>query len=122
MMRRKRIDDDRNRGPIVAPGRVWRVPVFLARWLSGVKVARARFGRWYGTWEPLAAMGPVGMLSRMGVRENPKQLICQGESTDAWQGDGPPRSSGEAPVIGAERRGRVVLIRVAGQPECPGGA
>lgn len=76
MMRRKRIDDGRNRGPVVVPGRVWRVPVVLAGWLSGAKVARARFGRWYGTWEPLAAMGPVGLLSRMGVRENPKQLIC----------------------------------------------
>ena len=37
-----------------------------------------------------------------GGRENPKQLICEGESTDARQGDGPPRSSGEGPVIGLE--------------------
>jgi hypothetical protein len=31
-----------------------------------------------------------------GGRENPKQLICEGESTDARQGDRPPRSSGDA--------------------------
>jgi hypothetical protein len=58
----------------------------------------------------------------VGEREDPKQLICQGQSTDARQGGGPPRSSDEAPVMGAERRGRVVLILFAGQPEFPGGA
>lgn len=29
---------------------------FLARWVSGAEVARARFRRWCGTWEPLASM------------------------------------------------------------------
>ena len=32
---------------------------FLARWVSGVEVARARFRRWCGTWEPLASMCPA---------------------------------------------------------------
>ena len=27
--------------------------------VSGTKVARARFRRWCGTWEPLASMGPA---------------------------------------------------------------
>ncbi len=31
----------------------------LARWVSGVKVARARFRLRCGTWEPLASMCPV---------------------------------------------------------------
>ena len=57
-----------------------------------------------------------------GGRENPKQLICKGESTDARQGDGPPRSSNEGPVIGLERRGRVVRVRLVGQPGFLGGA
>jgi len=35
-------------------------------------------------------------LMPAGGRENPKQLICEGESTDARQGDGPPRSSDDA--------------------------
>lgn len=58
----------------------------------------------------------------VGEREDPKQLICEGQSTDARQGGGPPRSSDEAPVMGAERRGRVVQVLFAGQPECPEGA
>ena len=41
--------------------------------------------------------------------ENLKQLICEGESSDAGHRGGPSRSSGEGPVIGLERRGRVVL-------------
>ena len=120
--RRKRSDGRRNRGPVVAPGRVWRVPVVLARRSSGAEVARARFRPRCGTWEPLAAIVPVRVLTWVGEREDPKQLICQGQSTDARQGGGPPRSSGEALVMGAERRGRVVLILFAGQPEYPEGA
>ena len=57
-----------------------------------MKVARARSGRWHETWEPLAVMMLVGVLRPVGGRENPKQLICEGESTDARQGDGPPCS------------------------------
>ena len=41
--------------------------------------------------------------------ENPKQLICEGESSRAGHRGGPSRSSGEGLVIGLERRGRVVL-------------
>ena len=32
----------------------------------------------------------------LDASENSKQLICEGESTDARQGDGPPCSSGDA--------------------------
>jgi hypothetical protein len=45
--------------------------------------------------------------------ENLKQLICEGESSDAGHRGGPSRSSGEGPVIGLERRGRVVLVSLA---------
>ena len=45
--------------------------------------------------------------------ENPKQLICEGESSDAGHRGGPFRSSGEGPVIGLERRGRVVRVSLA---------
>ncbi len=82
----------------------WRLP--------GTEVARARFRRWHETWEPLAVMALAGVLTRAGGRENPKQLICEGESTDARQGGGPPRSSGEGLVMGLERRGRVVWVRL----------
>jgi hypothetical protein len=67
-------------------------------------------------------MMPVGVLILTGRRENPKQLICEGESTDARQGGGPPRSSGEGPVTGLERRGRVVLVRLVVNQLVLGGA
>ena len=41
--------------------------------------------------------------------ENPKQQICEGESSDAGHRGGPDRSSDEGSVMGLERRGRVVL-------------
>jgi hypothetical protein len=40
--------------------------------------------------------------------ENPKQLICEGESSHVGHRGGPSRISGEGPVMGLERRGRVV--------------
>ena len=42
-----------------------------------MKVARVRFRRWCGTWEPLAAMLPMGMLRPVGVREDSRQLNLQ---------------------------------------------
>jgi hypothetical protein len=56
----------------------------------------------------------TGQWSGLGLRlvvwsENPKQRICEGESSDAGHRGGPSRSSGEGSVIGLERRGRVVL-------------
>jgi len=58
--------------------------------------------------------GAACQWSGMGLRpavwsENPKQQICEGESSDAGHRGGPTRISGEGPVIGLERRGRVVL-------------
>ena len=59
--------------------------------------------------------GAAGQWSGLGLRpvvwsENPKQLICEGESSDAGHRGGPDRSSDEGPVMGPERRGRVVLV------------
>jgi hypothetical protein len=55
----------------------------------------------------------VGQWSGLGLRpavwsENPKQRICEGESSDAGHRGGPSRSSSEGSVMGLERRGRVV--------------
>ena len=57
-----------------------------------------------------------------GGRENPKQLICKGQSTDARQGGGPLRSSDEGPVMGLERRRRVVRVRLVVNRGDSGGA
>jgi hypothetical protein len=59
--------------------------------------------RWDG-W-PVALSG----LRLVVWSENPKQQICEGESSDAGHRGGPDRSSCEGPVMGLERRGRVVL-------------
>ena len=44
-----------------------------------------------------------------GGRENSKRLIREGLRTDAGHRGGPDRSSYEGPVMGLERRGRVIL-------------
>ena len=72
-------------------------------------------------------MGRPGQWSGLGLRlvvwsENPKQLICEGESSDAGHRGGPSRSSGEGPVMGLERRGRVVLAGLAANRGDAGGA
>ena len=68
-----------------------------------------------GTCRPDRTIGQwSGLVLRLVVwSENPKQLICEGESSDAGHRGGPSRISGEGPVIGLERRGRVV--RAGGQ-------
>jgi hypothetical protein len=63
-----------------------------------------------GTCRPDLA---AGQWSDLGLRpvvwsENPKQLICEGGSSDAGHRGGPSCSSDEGPVMGLERRGRVV--------------
>jgi len=89
MKRRKRSDDNRNQGPVVALGRVWRVPAFLARWLSGAEVARARFRLRCGTWEPLAPMGLVVCWS--GRREGEPQAAESARGRVPMRGSGADR-------------------------------
>jgi hypothetical protein len=77
---------------------------------GGASVIRALV-RNSGTCRPDRA---AGQWSGSGLRtvvwsENPKQQICEGESSDAGRRGGPSRSSDEGLVVGLERRGRVVL-------------
>jgi hypothetical protein len=81
---------------------------------GGASVVRALV-RNSGTCRPDRA---AGQWSGLGPRpvvwsENPKRQICEGESSDAGHRGGPSRSSGEGPVMGLERRGRVVLVSLA---------
>ena len=64
--------------------------------------------------------GPV--LRPVVWSENPKQLICEGESSDAGHRGGPDRSSDKGPVTGLERRGRVVLVSFQANRLRAGGA
>jgi len=68
-----------------------------------------------GTCRPAVAGGQWRQDGPAAVRasENPKQLICEGESSGAGHRGGPSRSSDEGPVMGLERRGRVVLAGLA---------
>ena len=71
--------------------------------------------------------GMVGQWSGCGPRpvvwsENLKQLICEGESSDAGHRGGPSRSSAEGPVMGLERRRRIVLVSLAVNRGDVGGA
>jgi hypothetical protein len=70
--------------------------------------------------------GTTGQWSGLGLRsvvwsENPKQQICEGESSDAGHRGGPDRSSEEGPVMGLERRGRVVLVSFQANRDDAGG-
>ncbi len=80
--------------------------LFTVRAASGMKAARTRSWLLCGTWEPVAPMR----------RENRKRRPRERESTDAGHRGGPPRSSGEGPVMGLERRGWPMQFRMSGQP------
>ena len=77
-----------------------------------------------GTCRPDGAAGQwSGPVLRLVVwSENPKQQICEGESSDAGHRGGPDRSSDEGSVMGLERRGRVILAGLMVNRELAGGA
>jgi hypothetical protein len=82
--------------------------------VSGVKVARAWSGLSDGTGEPVAPMGwlasgAVLARGRSSGARTPSSGNCEGQSSDAGHRGGPTRTSDEGPVMGLERRGRVVL-------------
>ncbi len=86
--------------------------------VSGVKVARAWSGLLCGTREPVAltgcsASGAGSSCSRVSQARTPSSGNCEGESSCAGHRGGPSRISGEGSVIGLERRGRVVRVRLA---------
>jgi group II intron reverse transcriptase/maturase len=74
MTGRKRIDDIKT-GVESLPRDELGGNLLTARVVSGLKVARARFRLWYGTWEPAPRYRPASMT---GESENLKQLKLQG--------------------------------------------
>jgi hypothetical protein len=116
MRRRKRIGDIET-GVELLPRDEPGGCLLIGQVVSGVKVARAWSWLSCGTWEPVApsrrsAHWTVGSL-RPSPGSPPSSGNCEGLSTDAGHGGGPPRSSDEGPVMGLERRGRVVLAGLA---------
>ena len=87
--------------------------LLIGQVVSGVEVARAWSWLLHGTWEPVAPTGRSGQWCGSGLRSvahgrTPSSGNCEGLSTGAGHRGGPSRSSGEGPVMGLERRGRVV--------------
>ena len=79
----------------------WEEPIgnLLTGWVvSGIEMARVRFGRFSGT---------AGTRNHDAKGAHQVKKI-EMQSTEARSEGGPTRSSGEAPVMGVERRGRVV--------------
>jgi hypothetical protein len=88
-----------------------------AQAVSGIKAARAQFRLWCGTCEPVAPI-PIRSFTwacaatRPARGRTPSRRNGKGQSTDAEHRDGPTRSSDEGPVMGLERRGRVIRTRL----------
>jgi RNA-directed DNA polymerase len=110
---RKRIGDIQNRGRVIAPGSAWREPADWPGECPAWMVARAWSGLLCGTREPVAPMGRLtsGAVWACGWSSGARTQAAdlRGESSDAGHRGGPDRSSYEGPVMGLERRGRVVL-------------
>jgi hypothetical protein len=88
--------------------------LFTAQVVPGMEVARARLRLWCGTWEPVVpiVLRPstwAGRATRSPRGRTPRGGNPEGLSTDAGHRGGPARNSGEGPVMGLERRGRVTL-------------
>jgi hypothetical protein len=92
--------------------------LFTAPAASGVKRARARSRLLHGTGEPVVLESPCRLARGGGSSSSGKNRERQ--STGPGHGGGPSRSSDEAPVMGAERRGRAVRRSVTDQPETGG--
>jgi hypothetical protein len=63
-----------------------------------------------------------GMLRPLVKERASSSTHCEGLSIDAERAGGPPCSSGEARVMGVERRRRIVPVLFDGQPDALGGA
>jgi hypothetical protein len=78
--------------------------------VSGMKRARARSRLLHGTGEPVVLeSSPAGGGRGGGRASNGRNRERQ--STGPGHRGGPSRNSGEAPVMGVERRGRVIRVR-----------
>ena len=101
--------------------------LLIGQVVPGVKGARAWSGLLCGTREPVAPMGrpasgAVLSCGRSSGARTPSSGNCEGESSDAGHRGGPTRISDEGPVMGLERRGRVVLVSLAANRGDAGGA
>jgi len=92
--------------------------LFTGPAVSGMKRARARSRLLHGTGEPVVPGVPL--LVGGAVGRTPSGGNREGLSTDPGHRGGPSRSSAEAAVMAAERRGRIIRVLFAGQPPSGG--
>ena len=116
------IETGRPAQPGIEPGGC----LLIGQVVSGMEVARAWSGLRCGTWEPVVPR-PSRPVERSwpavaGGRESSKRLIREGLRTDAGHRGGPDRSSDEGPVMGLERRGRVIQACLMVNRAVAGGA
>ena len=111
-----------NRDLVCIPGRAWRVPVY---WPGGVRcgggvspVCCSRTEREKACPDTVASQHAATGSASAG-RGRP--WLVEDVSTGAGPAGGLARSSAEAPVMGVERRGRVVRGWTVGSTGVPGG-
>jgi len=95
----KQLDDIRT-GEVMLPRDKPIGNLFTGWAVSGIEMARARSGLLCGT---------AGTW-RCDVKGAGQEKRIEAQSTEAQPRDGPTRSSVEEPVMGLERRGRIVLL------------
>ena len=104
--------DDIETGRPAQPGTSLAGAYLLARWCPAWRWRELGLGSGVerGNLSSRAHGRPVERLwpAVVGGRENSKRLIREGLRTDAGHRGGPDRSSDEGPVMGLERRGRVI--------------
>jgi hypothetical protein len=99
--------------------------LFIGQAVSGMHAARAWVRLLYGTWEPVVSRDgrPVVCdLRLIGHGRIPSGRNREDKRTDARHRGGPSGSSDEGPVMGLERSGRAVQMRLLGNHEAVGGA
>lgn len=100
-------------GCVRGPGMSQGDTLLTALAVSGMKRARARFRLLHGTGEPVVL---ESWPWRPGGGSSPSGRNREGQSTGPGNRGGPSRSSDEAPVMGVERRGRIIRGSVVRQP------
>jgi hypothetical protein len=89
--------------------------LFIGQVVSGMYAARARVRLPYGTWEPVVLRDD--QLVASGLRLVVSGKVSGGRNREGripvvGHRGGPPGSSGEGPVMGLERSGRAVQMRL----------
>jgi len=90
--------------------------LFTAQAVPGVQVARARVRLLCGTWEPVVSRETGSWSEDLRPPlpgKAPSDRDRERRDPDARHRDGSPGSSDEGPVIGLERSGRAIQVRMA---------